>query len=89
MDAALFSYLHGARMASLVEVIQRHGFAIRGDGEQGAQDLVNPRDLYDEEWLSPLTEARTTLSAIESRVGAARQSDADAAVRSIWDGSEK
>jgi hypothetical protein len=89
LDAALFSYLHGPRMDALVEVLQSHGFAIRGDGEQGAQDLVNPHDLYDEGWLSPLAEARTTLAAIESNVRAARQSDADAAVQSIWDDSEK
>lgn len=89
LDAALFSYLHGPRMDALVEVLQSHGFAIRGDGEQGAQELVNPHDLYDEGWLSPLAEARATLPAIESHVRAAKQSDADAAVRSIWEGSEK
>jgi hypothetical protein len=89
LDAALFSYLHGRRMDVLVEVLHRHGFAIRGDGEHGAQNLVNPHDLYREEWLSPLAEARTTLASAESRVRAAKQSDADAVVRSIWDGSHK
>jgi hypothetical protein len=89
VDAALFGYLHGPRMDSLVEVLQRHGFAIRADGAQGAQELVNPRDLYDEGWLSPLTEARSALSVIESRLRDAKQSDADAAVRSIWDGSDQ
>jgi hypothetical protein len=89
LDAALFSYLHGPRMNVLVEVLQSHGFAIRGDGEHGAQELVNPHDLYDESWLSALAEARTTLSAMESSVRAAQQSDADADVRSIWDGSER
>ena len=89
VDAALFGYLHGPRMDALVEVLQRHGFAKRGDGEHGAQDLVNPHDLYDEGWLSPLAGARTALSAIESRVRAAKQSETDAAVRSIWDDSEK
>jgi hypothetical protein len=88
LDAALFGYLHGPRMDALVEVLRRHGFAMRGDGEQGAQDLVNPRDLYDEEWLSPLAAAHTALSAMESSVRAAKQSETDAAVRSIWDGSE-
>jgi hypothetical protein len=89
LDGALFGYLHGPRMDALVEVLQSHGFAIRGDGEQGAQDLVNPHDLYDEGWLTPLAGARTTLAAIESSVRAAKQSEVDAAVRSIWDGSEK
>ncbi len=89
LDAALFSYLHGPRMDALLEVLRSHGFAMRGDGEPGAQDLVNPHDLYDEAWLSPLAGARTTLFASESRVRAAKQSDDDAAVRSIWDGSEK
>jgi hypothetical protein len=89
LDAALFRYLHGRRMDVLVEVLHSHGFAIRGDGEHGAQNLVNPRDLYREEWLSPLAEARTTLASAESRVLAAKQSDADAVVRSIWDGSQK
>jgi hypothetical protein len=88
LDAALFSYLHGRRMDVLVEVLHRHGFAIRGDGEHGAQDLVNPHDLYREEWISPLAEARTSLASAESRVRAAQQSDAEAAVRLIWDGSE-
>jgi hypothetical protein len=89
VDAALFSYLHGPRMDALVEVLQSHGFANRADGEPGAQDLVNPHDLYDATWLSPLAQARTALAAIESTVQAAKQSDADAVVRSIWDDSEK
>jgi hypothetical protein len=89
LDAALFSYLHGRRIDALVEVLQSHGFAVRGDGEHGAQDLVNPHDLYNEPWLSPLAEARTTLSVAESSVRAALQSDDDAAVRSIWDGSQR
>ena len=89
LDAALFSYLHGRRMDVLVEVLHRHGFAIRGDGKHGAQHLVNPHDLYREEWLSPLAEARTALASAESRVRAAQQSDTDAAVQSIWDGSQK
>jgi hypothetical protein len=89
LDAALFRYLHGRRMDLLVEVLHSHGFAIRGDGEDGAQNLVNPHDLYREEWLSPLAEARTTLASAESRVRAAQQADADAVVRSIWDGSQK
>jgi hypothetical protein len=89
LDAALFGYLHGARMDAVVEVFASHGFAIRRDGGHGAQDLVNPRDLYDEGWLSALAEARTSLAAIESRLEAAKQSDVDAAVRSIWEGSEK
>jgi hypothetical protein len=89
LDAALFSYLHGRRMDVLVEVLQSHGFAIRGDGEPGAQDLINPHDLYHETWLAPLSEARITLAAAESEVRAAKQSDADAAVQEIWDGSQK
>jgi hypothetical protein len=89
LDAALFSYLHGRRMDVLVEVLHSHGFAIRSDGQQGAQNLVNPHDLYREEWLSPLAEARTTLASAESRVLAAKQSDAHAVVQSIWDGSHK
>jgi hypothetical protein len=89
VDAALFSYLHGRRMDVLVEVLHSHGFAIRGDGEHGAQNLVNPHDLYREEWLSPLAEARAALASAESRVRTAQQSDADAAVQSIWDGSQK
>ncbi len=89
LDAALFSYLHGPRMDALVAVLQSHGFAIRGDGATGAQELVNPHELYDEGWLAPLADARTTVSTIESKVRAAKQSNADAAVRSIWDGSEE
>jgi hypothetical protein len=89
LDAALFSYLHGRRMDALVDVLQSHGFAIRGDGQHGAQDLVNPHDLYHERWLSDLAEARTTLAAAQSSVRATKQRDADAAVRSIWEGSEK
>jgi hypothetical protein len=89
LDAALFSYLHGQRMDALVDVLQSHGFAIRGDGQHGAQDLVNPHDLYHERWLSDLAEARTTLAAAQSSVRATKQRDADAAVRSIWEGSEK
>jgi hypothetical protein len=89
LDAALFSYLHGRRMDALVDVLQSHGFAIGGDGQHGAQDLVNPHDLYHERWLSDLAEARTTLAAAQSSVRATKQRDADAAVRSIWEGSEK
>jgi hypothetical protein len=89
VDAALFSYLHGPRMDAIVEVLQRHGFAVSSDGEHGAQDLINPHDLYNERWLAPLAEARTTLSVAESRVRAVKQSDDDAAVRSIWDRSQK
>jgi hypothetical protein len=87
LDAALFGYLHGPRMDPLVEVLRSHGFAVSSDGGHGAQDLINPHDLYNEAWLSPLTEARTTLSVAESRVRAVQQSDDDAAVRSIWDSS--
>lgn len=89
LDAALFSYLHGRRMDVLVEVLHRHGFSVRDDGEHGAQDLINPHDLYRAEWLSPLAEAGTTLASSESRVRAVKRSDADDAVRSIWDGSQK
>jgi hypothetical protein len=88
LDAALFSYLHGQRMETLVEVLRSHGFAVRGEGEHGAQDLVNPHNLYNDGWLSPLAEARTTLSKAESSVRAAKQSNDDAAVRSIWDRSQ-
>ena len=89
LDAALFSYLHGPRMDALVEVLRRHGFAASRDGEHGAQDLVNPHDLYDERWLAPLAEAGTAQSLAEARVRAASQSDDDAAVRSIWDHSQE
>jgi hypothetical protein len=89
LDAALFSYLHGRRMEALVEVLHSHGFAVRGEGEHGAQDLINPHDLYREGWLSPLAEARTTLAAAQSSVWATKQRDADEAVRSIWEGSEE
>jgi hypothetical protein len=89
LDAALFSYLHGPRMDALVEVLQGHGFAASSDGEDGAQDLINPHDLYNERWLAPLAEAGTTQSLAESRVRAADQSDDDAAVRSIWDRSQQ
>jgi hypothetical protein len=88
LDAALFGYLHGSRMDEVVQVFKSHGFATRGDRAPGAQDLVNPRDLYDEGWLSSLAESRTAMAALESSVRAAKQSDSDAAVRSIWDGSE-
>lgn len=88
LDAALFRYLHGGRMDVLVEVLHSHGFAIRKDGEQDAQDLINPHDLYRAGWLSPLAEARTSLASAESRVRAAKQSDADADVQSIWDASQ-
>jgi hypothetical protein len=89
LDAALFSYLHGRRMDALVDVLRSHGFAIRGEGEHGAQDLINPHDLYHERWLSALAEARTALAATQSSLRAMMQRDADAAVRSIWDASEE
>jgi hypothetical protein len=76
-------------MDALVEVLQSHGFAASRDGEHGAQDLINPHDLYNERWLAPLAEAGTTQSLAESRVRAASQSDDDAAVQSIWDRSHK
>lgn len=76
-------------MDVLVEVLHRHGFATRDDGEHGAQDLINPHDLYREGQLSPLAKARTTLASSESSVRAAQHSDADAAVRSIWDRSQE
>jgi hypothetical protein len=87
LDAALFRYLHGRRMNALVEVLHNHGFAIRSDGERGAQDLINPHDLYHERWLSSLAEARTALSLAESRLRSAKQSDSEEALRSIWEGS--
>ena len=89
LDAALFSYSHGRRMDVLVEVLPSHGFAIRDDGQHGAQNLLNPHDMYREEWLSPLAEARTAPASAESSVRAAQQSDTDAAIESIWDGSQK
>jgi len=58
-------------------------------GEHGAQALINPHDLYHERWLSALAEARTALAAAQLSVRATKQRDADAAARSIWEGSEK
>ena len=87
LDSALFGYLHGQRMESIAEVMERHGFAIYGDSTQRTQDVVNPHDFYSEQWLAPLAEARTSLSAAQLRVADAKQVDDQASVRSIWDGS--
>jgi hypothetical protein len=89
VDAALFGWLHGRRMDTLAEVLRTSGFATRGKDGEGAQDLVNPRDLYSEGWLAPVAEALSISAAAESRVQVAQQRDDDATVRSIWDGSQK
>jgi hypothetical protein len=87
LDAALFRYLHGPRMNAIAEVLQDHGYGTAGDGATPAQELINPHDLYVEQWLSPLAEARTSLSVAENSVRAAQQTDDQATVRSIWDRS--
>jgi hypothetical protein len=87
LDAALFSYLHGGRMNVFAEVLQSHGFAIYGDTTRRAQDVVNPHELYSEQWLSAFADARTALSAAQLQVRDAQRTHDESSVQTIWDGS--
>jgi hypothetical protein len=87
LDGALFSYLHGGRMNVFAEVLESHGFAIYGDSAARAQDVVNPHQLYSEQWLSDLADARTALSAAQAQVRDAQRTDDESSVQTIWDGS--
>ena len=87
LDAALFNYLHGQRLGAIAQVLKSKGFAIHDDNARQAQGIINPQDLYSQQWLAPLADARSSLSAAEARVRSAKQADDEATIKSIWEGS--
>jgi hypothetical protein len=74
-------------MNVFAEVLESHGFAIYGDSARRAQDVVNPHQLYSEQWLSALADARTALSAAQAQVRDAQRTDDESSVQTIWDRS--
>jgi hypothetical protein len=82
---ALFKYLHGKRLRSIVEVFRKHGYDVQDNNAQRAPGIVVPQNLYNEKAFADLAEALQTLAEARQDTARARSANDHADVDDLWD----
>lgn len=85
VHSALFKFMYGTPVNRVGNVFGRHGYDVRRADRSGAQGLVLPQSLYDEDSFGDVAEALNDLGTAEIALAKAKGEDDKDVVNSLWD----
>ncbi|SKF61520.1 Uncharacterised protein [Mycobacteroides abscessus subsp. abscessus] len=83
VHSALFNFMYGAPTNRVGDVFERCGYDVRRSDRSGAQSLVLPQNLYDEDF-GAVVEALHELGTAEISLKKAKEADDRDVVDSLW-----
>lgn len=87
IHSALFKFMYGAPVNRVGDVFGRHGYDTQRTERGGAQGLVLPQSLYDEDSFGAVADALNELGAAEIAFKKAKEAEDREVVDSLWDES--
>lgn len=86
VHSALFNFMYGTPVNRIGNVFGRHGYDVRKTARGGgAQGLVLPQSLYDEDSFGAVADALNDLGTAEIALMKAKAEDDKDIVESLWD----
>ena len=85
IHSALFKFMYGTPVNRVGNVFGRHGYDVRKTDRNGAQGLVLPQSLYNEDSFGAVANALNDLGTAEIALADAKAEDDKDVVDSLWD----